>query len=857
MEIQRTRSIDEIFDEVKEYAGNGTIVTTDASLADALNARLTRLDRPVVGDFCVTPRRYVSDPEMEEREDSFLKLVNEQNLGWRQASYMLDKTISCWQYTGELEKITEYDRFDKDVSQKVIDTLKDSDTVFSRLEEQKLEGKVVVVGFEDFTELDKKILPEDFEKIDFMTDETHELSEFKVFESKQDIVQCLKENIESIGPEKTSVVVDPESQYQPLIEASLDARNIAYLSSRSLSEESDLRSLISLLRIGLSTKNVKVRDVRPVLDEMDVDISASKDNRLVSRTSGMDDIQELLNVLEYLDYTEVLRRLEEMGAGEMKEVKTLLDELDLLEASVSSDSLSDLEFYIESFDPSSSTETEGVLFADPSTAGFVDRPVVFYIGMDKNWTRETGDDPWINEEKESRRNREGFQKLIQSGEQQVYLVQDMEMNRDIRPCYHLGELLGIDLDAFTDLEHAYYRPEKEPEEKGFRHKELGIEKTTVKALSQSSLNDLALSPRLYYFRQLTSDIEDENLEKGNIFHDYAEFYANHPDFVDDLDDEKIISVMKDYMRPFMDEYGIEQLETELRIGLSNITQFFKDNEIEKTDFQEYKRGKEENIFAEAFNKEIDADITELSFKDEDMCIKGKIDLLMNKKHLVDYKSGRKKSAKDIVKASNVELYEDADWPDFQALMYLTFHREQVGEKELKFTFLNFLDNISEAVNGDDNNDENAVTVNYIPKDFDDYISSLEMYEHLLREKGNTSKARKVLDKLGCESFREFLEDKRLEEAFDREKALDSRLSQDFQNFCIKEIGEYKYVRKGTDQIIKEFVDLRCSNFFREDLDKFKDFIEAKTEELNSYLREGFPLNAKPDDLPDRDIILEE
>ena len=857
MEIPETRSVDRIFDEVKEYAENGTVVTTDASLADALNARLTRLDKAFMGDFCVTPRRYVSGPEMDEREDTFLKLVNEKGLGWRQSSYLLEKTINCWQYTKEIEKIKEYERFDTDSCQKVIETLKESDTVFSRLEEEKIEGKVIVVGFDDFTELDKKILPEDFEKVELFTGEKHELSEFRIFESKQDIIQSLKENIERIGPEKTGLIVDPESQYQPLIEASLNARDIPYLSSRSLSEESDLRSLISLLRVGLSTKNVRVRDVRPVLDEMDVEVRPSKDNRLVSRTSGLEDIQQLLNVLEYLDYNEVLRRLRELGAGEMEEVRDLLDNLNLLEASVSSDSLSDLEFYMESFDPSSESNTEGVLFADPSSAGFVDRPAVFFIGMNKDWTRETSDNPWIDKEKEAEKNKNGFCLLIQSGEEQVYMVQDSEMNRQIRPCYHLGELAGEEIDSFEVLNHSYYRPSEKPEAKGFKHSSLDVETSNKKALSQSALNDLALSPKLYYFRRLTSDIEDENLEKGNIFHDYAEFYANHPDFVENLDDGKIIEVMKKHMRPFMDDYGLEQLETELRIGLKNITDFLEQNDIEKTTFEEYSRGDDENIFAEAFGKVIDAGITEMSFMDTDLSVKGKIDLIMNEKHLIDYKSGRKKSAKDIVKASHVELYEDADWPDFQALMYLTFHRNQVNDQTLKFTFLNFLDNISEAVSGDDDNNDNAVTVRYVPKLFDDYISSLEMYEHILREKGNTSKARKVLDKLGCENFREFFKGKELEYAFDKDKALKSKLAQEFKKYCEKDIGEYKYVRKGTDQIIKEFVEVRCSNFFKEDLDKFEDFVNEKTEELNNYLNEGFPLDAKPDDLPDRDMILDE
>jgi len=54
------------------------------------------------------------------------------------------------------------------------------------------------------------------------------------------------------------------------------------------------------------------------------------------------------------------------------------------------------------------------------------------------------------------------------------------------------------------------------------------------------LNSLALSPRLYYFEKLVSDGEDEKIEKGNIFHDYAEFYINHPEFVEGLANKKYL-----------------------------------------------------------------------------------------------------------------------------------------------------------------------------------------------------------------------------------------------------------------------------------------------------------------------------
>lgn len=860
MEIPETSSIDRIFEQTQELKDEGLVLTTDASLADALISRLSQLDEPVLGDFASTPRRLVQRPEMEERQETFLRLVNEKDLGWKQSAYLLRNVVDSWQNTGKIEKIKSFNGFDSESVDVVIETLQEASTSFGAMEEYTTDEDfedTAVVGLHSFNELDKKILPENFEEIDFFTGENYELPPFRIFESAGEIVQSLTENIERIGAENAAVVVHPESQYQAMIEASFQARNIPFLTQRTLSEDDDLRNLVSLLRVGLSTKNVRVKDVRPVLDEMDVNISRRKDNRLVSETSGLEEVQEFLNVLEFLDFQEVVRKLRGMGGGEMEKVEAILNELDLLDREVSQDSLSDLEFFLESFDPALSETSDGVLFANPTSVSFVDRPVVFFIGIDSSWTRETGKRPWRDREVESAKNLKDFCAMIQSGEQQIFMAQDMEMNREITPCFHLNELLDREIESFTDLEYERVRPEGEKEKEGFKRKNLDVEKSDVEALSQSSLNDLALSPRIYYFGRLTSDVEDENLEKGNVFHDFAEFYANYPKFVRGLDQKKVLEVMMDHMKPYMDEYSLEQLETELAIGVKNISEFIDEQEVEETSFENYDRGEDENIFAQYFDRKIESGMTELSFMDENLGVKGKVDLVVNETHLVDYKSGRKKSAKDIVEASNVELYEESDWPDFQALMYLTFHRRQVPGKRLKFTFLNFLDNISDTIDGEASNGDNEVTVEYIPQNFNDFMSSMEMYEHLLREKGRTSDASKVLKKLGCPDFRKFFEPRELEGQFDKDKAVESGLAKDFQAFCEKEIGEYKYVRKGCKQIVEAFVDFRCSNFFREDLDAFESFVAEKIEELNEYLENGFPLDAKADELPDRDMILDE
>jgi len=117
--------------------------------------------------------------------------------------------------------------------------------------------------------------------------------------------------------------------------------------------------------------------------------------------------------------------------------------------------------------------------------------------------------------------------------------------------------------------------------------------------------------------------------------------------------------------------------------------FWIKTKLREKDHEGFEKTDSENVFGKEFDKPIDSGVTEMSFEDKSLGLKGKVDLVMNETHLVDYKSGRKYDAKDIVESSNIELYEDADWPDFQALMYLTYLRQHVPETKLKFTFLNF------------------------------------------------------------------------------------------------------------------------------------------------------------------------
>lgn len=855
MKVQKAKTLDELYEEASDY---DLVITAEASTADSLESRL---DETRLGKFAATPQRLAYGDELAEEDfkrDIFLKLVNREGLRWKQASYLLSNAISCWKNTGDLESIKDHG-FSGEAIEKVIEVLRETDNPLQALEEYKISGDkdVAVLAPYQLNELDRKILPDNYDEIGLFRDEQRDLTDFNIFNSSNALIQALRENIERIGAENVGVVVDPSSGYQSLLESSLTSSEIPYLKQQDITEDTDLRTFLSLMRTGLSSKRVRVGDIRPVLQELNVVVSVRDSEKFIEDLEDgvLEEFREFFTMMEHLPFKEVIRKYEEFTGRDLSSVKEILEELDIEDEIVSEGRINQIEYYLDSFAPAEDIEEDGVLFADPKKVSRVDRPVVFFVGMDADWRQEPENMAWIDQDRREENNLKDFKSLIQSGKP-VFMVQDKEMNEDITPCFYLNEILDEEFVNFRELPHKRVRPEKVELDDGFERRPLDVENGEVEALSQSSLNNFAMSPRFYYVSELVSDPDEENLEKGNLFHDYAEFYVNYPDFADERPDEEIVKFMIERIAPFADDLDLEKLETEFKIGINNIRNFVKQKEVSRDEIDGYeKKDREENIFSEKYERPIRSRITEMWFEDEDLGGRGKIDFIQDEGNLVDYKSGRRKSEKKVVKKSKVALYSDEQYPNFQAPMYLAYHRKKVPDRELNFTFFHFLDNIGDEVTGTAEIEDNIVTVTYYPETFQEKAGSNEAFEMLIKDVAKSNDRRKTLEKLGCHQYKKFLEENLIPKVHDKKEMRTTEFAQDFKAFAKKEVGDYKYVRKGIDSALNKLVEYHSRNYFKEDIDEFEEFLKDKIEELNEYRGSRFPLDANPDDLPDRDLII--
>ncbi|OYR95469.1 hypothetical protein DJ71_01585, partial [Halorubrum sp. E3] len=195
MPIRRAKPAETLYAEVADY---DLVVTPDAALASAINRRL---DRPHFGTFATTPRRLAAG-RREQAEDrrAFLELVTETDHDWKAVAYAVGNVLQCWEHTGRLDAILEYDAYVDDATREVVEVMRTLRTTSKRLSEYTVDGdrsidgdrsvmgdrsdegdqSVAVVGHDQLTALERSVLPEGFDRVELFADEAFDHPPFHV-----------------------------------------------------------------------------------------------------------------------------------------------------------------------------------------------------------------------------------------------------------------------------------------------------------------------------------------------------------------------------------------------------------------------------------------------------------------------------------------------------------------------------------------------------------------------------------------------------------------------------------------------------------------------------------------------------
>jgi hypothetical protein len=830
-------------------------------MASALNRRL---DQPHFGPFAITPRRLAAR-RREQSEDrlAFLEIIEMTDLNWKETSYAVGNILQCWEYQGTADAILNYEQFATTETYTAVDCIAEMDTTSNRLTEYSIEAdtSVAVVGFKQLTELERSILPPDYETVDPFTEESFDHPSFRILDSPAAIVDAVLDTVTPENADDVAVVLDAASQYSSLIESTLEAAEIPYCGGQGFNDDARHRAFLQLLRSAHAGRDTRVGDVRPLLTQLGMPVDIEHDEKRLYDLDRpeVDWILEFRDEISSCTFEEAIDEYEAVTDATIEGFREELSTLGLLDDAVTEPAVDRLEFYLQSYEVPVDRENEGVLLADAKSAAHVDRAVVFYLGLDEGWTHSSPRRPWVDNDQEFERNIRQFQLLLQNGVDQYYLVQDTTGGTSVTPCLYFEELFVEKFDRFSDLDSLQHTRAFRTTQDGFEKEPLDVSSEDVTALSQSSLNTYVNSPRDYFFSRLVDNPDKEHFREGNLFHDFAEFYVSHPDVITTDTLDEVAAVILDEVDPFLRGVDREVRLTKYRVGLQSIVEFLDANPPQGDGLTTPDSGWGENLFAEYSDRPIDASHTERWFENTDLGLKGKIGLVHNPARLLDYKSGAKKSAYSIVKHSALD--PPSDKPNFQALLYLAHQRTERPDEELRFTFFHFLETLDDVVAGNGSFEDCLTTVTYYPVTYEGYIASPAIFMKLQEDAAND--CNKTFSKSTFEVYLAVLDAYEVPDTSDSDELIESEFGDVLTERLIADVGDYKYVKNGCKQALRHLLRIRNQNYFTDDVDAFEQFVQDRLSELNdrSAGDERFPVQGLGGDpnyryVDNRDCILE-
>lgn len=856
MPIQRATPVDALYDAVADH---DLVLTPDAPLASAIERRI---DRAHFGTFATTPRRLAAGRrEGAEDRTAFLELVDRTDHDWKSLSYAVGNVLQCWEHGGTCESILDYHRFADDVTRDVVDVVADLHTTSRSLQNYTIEAdSVAVVGEEQFTELERSVLPDSYESVPLFTDESFGLPDVHVFDSPADIVGAILDTVDAERAGDVAVVLDSGSRYSPLIESALETADVPFYGGPGFTDRPELRCFVALCRTAFRGDGATVADIRPVLTQLGVDVPIDHERKRVSalELSELEWVREFCDGLVSSTFSEALGQFESQIDTQLGALHTELERLGVADSRVDESTFDDLAFYLQTYEVPVDRENEGVLLADAQSSGYVDRPVVFHVGLDESWTHSAPRRPWVNTESQFDRYLRQFQLLLQSGSEQYYLVQDTAGGQPVTPCLYLGELLDEEFDRFSDLEGVEHTRLPGGTASRFERTPVDADPDPPEIISNSSLKDYVNCPRDYQFGRLLDGPDQDYFTEGQLFHDFAEYYVEHGDAVDGDVVDEVVEVMLEEVAPFVadDEHPLRRRK--YRIGLETIVEYLDEHGPESEDFLTSTSGWGSNSFAEYFDRSVDSPLTERWFENSRLGIKGMIDLVAAPDRLVDYKSGWKKSEREVVR--NAATDSPSDTPDFQAALYLSHYRNERPDEPLQFTFFHFLETLDDVVRGDHDIEDTLTTVQYYPWTFDEHVGSRAAYDEL---HGTYNDVTETLDDLGFERYATILDGLSFPETTDKEELRASTFATEFTAAVEEATGDGVDAEKGADQAIRLLNGIRSKTFFREDLDTLEAFVRETLDELADYhaSEERFPIEGPGGEpnyrrVDNRDLLLE-
>jgi len=882
--MNRVKSIQEIYNDAKQY---DCVLTTDAALARGLN-RL--IDAPRFGIFAVTPRQLaakLSDLHFTKiySKFEFVNIVSkETDKPFRLIHALTENVLNIWNQSGTIELAEFHLTKEAKSTFNIPEHEGETDLLFEQKKEDEekpryfekypmleyavqnfsesfFEGKkIAVIGKELFNELDLQILPKNifYDEINIFTGEKCAIEKTYLFNNTRTLIDNIVRLITKENMNNTAIVLEPDSDYNILLQTRLKEEGIDILIKNSYSDNAVVRFMISFIENSFESDLLKAKDLKEAgklfgfeidsrMDDynLEVVINSAQDNKLRSLYKIMQDIQKYT----FGKLTGILA--EKFNCSELNEFNILLGRVNFTNENISEEKLIELKYILENFDLEETEKRNGVLFADAKNSAFINREVIFYPGLDESWSISTSDKQYIDKAREDKINLEKFEILLQQGNERLYFAQQIKDNKEVLPAPYFSILENR---TITDFEDKIFNPvfiygentAADIDDKITVMFDAGEE---VTGIAPTPLKRFVLCPAKYFYDSLTPQRDAPYFMKGNLIHDFAEMYFQYPEFCRENYAKIMDYVLKKYSNMIMkSEAEIER--TNFRIAMDNIMDFLDTNPVEKIKLDEPVTADKNDMMLYFKKKKIytntEKDLT------KEFILRGRVDL-RDTKTIVDYKSGSSRyKLKDLSKLTNINYVfenEEIDF-DFQAISYLAALKfENPEEENLKFIYNYVLANRRNMLDERLRAEDNLTEFSYVDMNFLDYIKSEDCCNYV--KENIKSELRRYIDYMNYEGYKDIFLDEDLAGVnfHDKESVvnnLSSKLIKAHQRagLTLKDFNKkiQKTYLEDLYKLTSIFFDIKCNRglIFKDDVEKFKGFAKEKLNEINSYRRSNYP-----------------
>ena len=857
--FKRSKSIKEIYDATKHF---GLVITNDPALATGLNRMV---DHPRLGTFALTPRQIAArfGALAVEKLYTPARIIAELSRKKKMPVRMIDSSVAkifeIWRNTGLLESCELYlQREEAELAAE----MKNFPSVELMMEEfdESFYGdlKVCVLGRELFNLLDLQVIPKKrpFEEETLFTGEySFPVDRTFTFPTANDmvnlVVDCISREIEN----SVSIVMSFNSPYLSTLKSRLKCKGINIIENSLLSQDSGTRDFMKLLEMSFLQDELLVRDVKQLSSLKDLNIADTYDDWLFDSyvSYNKDDkasalVSALIRSLRGSSYSDAIATVQSrLGLEIDANFFSLTEMLGLEKKRITEENYNDLYYFVRFIDIETGKCGDGVLFANSLNSVYVNRDIVFYLGMDAGWTKRVGDLEYIDKKEEERKNLDKFQILLSQGIQRYYFTHLVTGGDETIPCHYFNILIDKAISGFEAPEFGKVLPaiSSHSENAAERLCPGGVrDEIMIKMISQSSLSRFYACPKRYAYYRLQPPIENPAMKRGTLIHNFAEFCFDYPDLCERKFDE-ILELLLGEFESYLRKDEVKEESGIFRIAMKQIISFIKGLEVERQ--KETGTGKLDNILYKHFRKKKLYGNTEQWFKDVLLGITGRIDLVGNGT-IYDFKSSGKRPPSAIVKSSVLSMLKKKKSPeaDFQTPMYL-LHMKRSGDanESPAFSYLYPLDSKSDYILGKEVGMSHS-TIRFIPMTLSAYMLSSEMFE-IACEKS------KAAAKLSHGQWKEFV--KEFSKRLDSGEEVHEDVGKQFYKLITTDLGFTPgHFNRKTDKTFYEneiktvaslFKDIRTPRgkdglIFLNDIKETEDYIKGALNEMNEFAATDFP-----------------